>query len=108
MHTLRVESFITGHLEKQQQHIAARLRGTGRTGNAKVVATAGYVDIEAAFYLSQVFIKLAAKVGQATIVGGLEDYIPRYLDSIQSTSKITARRLACLSVCHAKNWAWLR
>ena len=103
MYALRVESFIIGHLKKRQQHITAGLCGTGRPGNAKMVATTGYVDVEAVFYLSQVFIKLAAKVGQATIVGGLEDYIPRYLDSIQSTSKITARRLACLSVVHVKN-----
>lgn len=81
--------------------------GTRRTGNTKMIASAGNVDVEAAFYLSQVFIKLATKVGQATIVGGLEDYVPRYLDSIQSTSEITARRLACLCVFHAKNSAGL-
>ncbi|MGI9220830.1 MAG: hypothetical protein ACR2QS_07325 [Woeseiaceae bacterium] len=50
-----------------------------------MISATGNIDVKAAFYLSQVFIKLAAKVGQATIVGGLEDYVPRYLDSIQST-----------------------
>jgi hypothetical protein len=30
-----------------------------------------------------VFIELPAQVGEAPIVGGLEDYVPRNLDSIQ-------------------------
>jgi hypothetical protein len=30
-----------------------------------------------------VFVKLAAKIGQAAVVGGLENDIPRYLDCIQ-------------------------
>ncbi len=94
MYALRVESFIIGHLKKRQQHITAGLCGTGRPGNAKMVATTGYINVEATLYLSQVFIKLATKIGQSTIVGGLEDYIPRYLDSIQSTSKITAMNAA--------------
>jgi len=52
--------------------------------HTKPVTAAGDFDIEAAFYLPQVFIKLTAKVRKAVIVGGLEDDIPRNLDSIQS------------------------
>jgi hypothetical protein len=52
-------------------------------GDAKVVATTGYFNIEAAFDLAQVFIELAAQIGQAAVVGGLENDIPRYLDCIQ-------------------------
>jgi len=31
-----------------------------------------------------VFIKLTAQVGEAVIIGGLENYVPRNLDSIQN------------------------
>jgi len=34
--------------------------------------------------LSKVFIKLAAQVGEAAIIGGLEDDVPRNPDSIQN------------------------
>jgi hypothetical protein len=73
-----------------------------------MIAATRNFDIKSAFYLSQVFVKLATQIGQATIVGGLENYVPRYLDSIQSTSEITARRLACPRVDRAGNWAALR
>ena len=41
-----------------------------------MIAATGNLHVEAAFYLLQVLIELAAKVGQALIVGGLEDDIP--------------------------------
>ncbi len=63
---------------------------SGLSRNTKAIATTGDFDVQAAFDLPQVFIELAAQVGQAVIVGGLEDYVPRNLDSVQSTSKITA------------------
>jgi hypothetical protein len=40
-------------------------------------------NVEAAFDLPQVFIELAAKIGQTSVVGGLENDVPRYLDCIQ-------------------------
>lgn len=85
MYSLRVEPLVVGHFKERQQHVAASLSCARWTGYTKVITTTGNIDVQAAFYLSQVFIKLAAKIGQATIVGGLEDYVPRYLDSIQST-----------------------
>jgi hypothetical protein len=43
----------------------------------------GDLNIEASLDLSQVFIKLAAKIGEAAVIGGLENNVPRNLDSIQ-------------------------
>jgi hypothetical protein len=37
-----------------------------------------------------VLIKLTAKIGQAAIVGGLENDVSRNLDSIQGDEKVTA------------------
>ena len=75
-------------------NIATDLRGARLPGDTKTIAATGNFNIEATFDLSQVFVELAAKIGQATIVGGLEDYVPRNLDSIQSTSKTTAMHRA--------------
>jgi len=61
------------------------LCSTWLSGNAKAITATGYLDIKSAFYVPQVFIELTAQVGQAFIIGGLEDDVSRYLDSIQST-----------------------
>jgi hypothetical protein len=55
-----------------------------------VIATTRNLDIESAFDLAQVFIKLTAKVCQAVVIGGLEDNVPRNLNGIQSIYEITA------------------
>ncbi len=65
--------------------MAAHLRSTGLTRNAKMVATACDFYIEPAFNMPKVFIELTAQISQAVIIGGLEDDVSRYLDSIQST-----------------------
>ena len=83
MNALGVEPFLVGHFEQLEQHIAANLRGTGLTGNSEAITATGDLDIKAAFNLPQVFIKLAAEICKATVIGGLEDYVPRNLDSIQ-------------------------
>ncbi len=44
----------------------------------------GDFNIEAALDLPQVFIKLTAQVCKAVVIGGLENYVPRNLDSIQN------------------------
>ena len=73
----------SGHVEQRMQYVAAKLGSTGLAGNAKVIAAACDLDIEAAFDLPQVFIELAAEIGQTGIVGGLENDVPRNLDCIQ-------------------------
>ena len=83
MYTLRVQSFLVCHLEKPGQYVAAHLGRTRLPGNPEEVTATRDFNIEAAFDLPQVFIKLAAKVGKAAVIGWLENYIPRYLDSIQ-------------------------
>jgi hypothetical protein len=50
----------------------------------ETVAATGNFNIEAAFYLPQMFIKLTAKIGKAVVIGRLENYVPRNLDSIQN------------------------
>ena len=65
------------------QHVAAELCRTRKTGDAEVIATTCDFYVEAALDLPQVFIELAAKIGQTSIVGGLENKVPRYLDCIQ-------------------------
>jgi len=49
-----------------------------------MVTAAGDLDVQAALDLPQVFIKLTAEISQAAVIGGLEDYVPRNLDGIQS------------------------
>ena len=69
-------------------------RSTGLSRYAEMVTATGDIYIEAALDLPQMLVKLAAKVGQAVIVGGLKDYVPRNLDSIQSIQKSTAMCMA--------------
>jgi hypothetical protein len=85
MHAFRIESLAICHLEQRLQNVAAYLRRARLPSDTKTIATTGNLDIEAAFDLPQVFIKLAAKVGQALVIGRLEDQVPRCLDRIQST-----------------------
>ena len=63
MHAFRVESFIAGQIEQRLNYVCANLRSTGSSGYTKAITTAGDFNIEAAFYLAQVFVKLAAKIG---------------------------------------------
>ena len=53
------------------------------SGYPKVISAAGDFDVQAIFDLPQVFIELTAKIGEAVIVGGLENDVPRYLNCIQ-------------------------
>ena len=52
-------------------------------GESEPIASAKYIDVEAMFYLSQMLIKLAAKIGQAVIIGGFQDDVLRYLYGAQ-------------------------
>jgi hypothetical protein len=84
VHSLRIEPFLTGHLEQARQYITANLGSTRSARNTKPITAAGDFDVQAAFDLPQVFIKLAAQVCKAAIIGGLEDKVPRNFDSIQN------------------------
>ncbi len=88
MNPLGIEPFPARHFEKRHQDIAAFFRSTGRPGHTKPVTAARNFDIEAALDLSQVFIELTAQVGEAVVVGGLEDDVPRNLDSVQSEARL--------------------
>ena len=84
MHALTIHLFTTGQLKKGTNDVQANLRGARITGHSEAISSAGDIDIEAAFYLPQVLIKLAAKIGKAVIIGGFQDDVLRYLYGVQS------------------------
>ncbi len=84
MHAFRIEPLLIGHLEQLCQDVAADLSRARMPRNPEAITATGDFDIEAAFDLPQVFIKLTAQIGKAVVIGGLEDYVPRYLDSTQN------------------------
>ncbi len=84
MHAFRVESFRVSHREQLRQNVTANFGSTRLPGNSEAIAAARDFNVEAAFNLPQVFIKLTAQISKAVVIGGLENYIPRNLDSIQS------------------------
>ena len=84
MYTFRIEPLLVGHLEQLRQDVTAHFRCTGLPGNPETITATRDFNVEAAFDLPQVFIKLTAEIGKAVVIGGLENYVPRDLDSIQS------------------------
>jgi len=75
---------VIRHLEQPGENVTADFGRTGTTGDAETIAAARDFNVEAAFDLPQVFIKLTAEIGKAVIVGGLENDVPRNLDSTQN------------------------
>jgi hypothetical protein len=75
---------MVGHVEQLRQDVTAHFSCTGLTGNPEAITATCDFNVEAAFDLPQVFIKLAAEIGKAAVIGGLENYVPRNLDSIQN------------------------
>ena len=84
MHAFGIESFVVRQCKQPGKHVAADLGGPGLSRNSEAVAAARDLDVEAAFDLPQVFIKLTAQIGEAVVVGGLENNVPRNLDSTQN------------------------
>ena len=107
MYSLGIQVFVIGHLEQGQQYVAACLSGPGPAGNTKAIAMTGNLNIETLLDLSEVFVKLAAEVCEAAIVGGLENDVPRNLDSVQSILE-TTQRPDCLQAAHGGNSVVLR
>lgn len=83
MHPFRVQTFVNRHFEKGLNHVTTGFRRTRFSGDAEKVATAGDFNIEAAFDLAQMLIKLTAEVGETTVVGGFQDDVLRYLCCVQ-------------------------
>jgi hypothetical protein len=84
VHPFGIESFVIGHVEQPGQYVPTDLGRAGATGNPETITATRDFDVEAAFYLPQVFIKLTAKVGKAVVIGGLENNVSRSLDSTQN------------------------
>jgi len=87
MYPLRVQTFVYRHIEKGPNHVTAGFRSTRFSGYAETVATAGDFNIEAAFDLAEMLVKLAAEVGQTTIVDGFQDDVLRYKAGVQGLGK---------------------
>lgn len=83
MHALAVQRFAASQFKKRPNDVRTDLGSARIAGDSEAISSAGYVDVEAAFYLPQVLIKLAAKIGQAVIIGGFQDDVLRYLHGIQ-------------------------
>ncbi len=83
MYPFRIEPLVVRHLEQRKHDVTADFGVTGRTGYPESISATGNFNIEAAFDLPQVFIELAAEIGKTAVIGGLEDNVPRNLDSIQ-------------------------
>jgi hypothetical protein len=75
---------VIGHFKQLRQYVATNFGGTGPAGNPETVSATRDFDVKAAFDLPQVFIKLAAEVGKAAVIGGLENDVSRNLDSTQN------------------------
>jgi hypothetical protein len=83
VYSLGIQVLVVRHLKQGQQDITSDLSSARLSGNPEAIAMTGDLNIEASLDLSQVFIKLAAKIGEAAVIGGLENNVPRNLDSIQ-------------------------
>jgi len=84
VHTFRIEAFLIGHLEQLRQDVTTHFGRTGLAGNPETITATGDFNVEATFDLPQMFIKLTAEIGKAVVIGWLENYVPRNLDSIQN------------------------
>jgi len=79
MHSLGIQALAAGDLEQGTNNIGPGLGGTGHAGHAKAITAAGDFNVESAFDLAQVLIELAAKIGEPTVVGGLQDDVLGYV-----------------------------
>jgi len=73
---LGVEMFLRRQFEQRLEYATPALGRAGLTRDAEAIAAARDFDVETTFDLAQVFIELTAEVGEAVIVGGLEDDVP--------------------------------
>jgi hypothetical protein len=83
MHPLTVEVLLSRELKKRTNDVGPQLGGARLARYSESVSTAGDFDVQAAFDLSQVLVKLSAQVGQTVVVGGFQDYVPGYFYSVQ-------------------------
>jgi hypothetical protein len=83
VYSLWVKALTICHIKQGQQDVATNFGRARSSGHTKLIAATSDLNVEALFYLSEMFIKLTAKIGQALVIGGFEDYVPKNLDSIQ-------------------------
>ena len=83
MHAFPIETFLAREFEQRLDNIGAELDCTRVSGDSKMTAATRDLDAEPVFDLSQVFVELAAKIGQAFIVGRFQDDVPGNVNSTQ-------------------------
>ncbi len=83
MDPLRIQVFVLRNFEKRPNHVTTDFCSTRLPGNTETVATACDFNIETAFDLAEVLVKLAAEVGQTTVVDGFQDDVLRYKAGVQ-------------------------
>jgi len=76
VNAFRIKSLPIRQFEQGLEYITADLGIDRSPCHAEVVATAGNLHTQACFYLSKVFVELAAEVGQTLIIGGLKNDVP--------------------------------
>ena len=62
-----------------------------RPNHTEVISTVTDSNTEALFYLSKVFVKLSAEIGQHTIIGGLEQEFTGFYGGIQRLIRFQPR-----------------
>jgi hypothetical protein len=83
MHTLGIQSFAVCEAKQGFNDVLSDLRGARMPGYTKLVSAAGDFNVEAAFDLAYVLVKLSAEIGKTVIIGGLQDYVPGYCYGVQ-------------------------
>jgi hypothetical protein len=83
MYAFLINPLRACQFKQGQQHVAGRLSSARSACYSKVISATRDLHTEALFYLPQMFIKLTTEIGKAVIIGGLEQYVSRYLNSVQ-------------------------
>jgi hypothetical protein len=83
VHALGIEPFPARHLEQRLDDVAADLGRARLAGDAEMIAATRDLDAESLFDLSQVFVELAAEIGQAFVIGGFQDHVAENVNSVQ-------------------------
>ena len=92
MHALGIKALRGGKRKQRLQDVAAGTCCAGISGYSESIAATGDVDVEPALDLSKVFVELPAQVGEAVIVGGLENDVPADLYGVQNEIRLPRRQ----------------
>jgi len=111
VYSLRVETLPFRQRVKFLNHARAGCHGFARTHDTKMIAPVTDMHTEPLFDLSEVFVKLAAKISQQVIVGGFQQELPGFYSSVQKLNGFRPRimfkpPLTLYVNGRVRNWAW--